>query len=114
AAQNKPIRLRNENIATFPVEKTAAKGAAPAAEVTGLYLIQFTGPFQAGWEEQLRLLQVELVRYVPEDAFIARLNGTRLGALHQLAFVRWSGVYRPEHKVHAPLSALSKKKAVAE
>src|SRR5262249_4824203 len=53
------------------------------------------------WSTQLAALGVELIRYVPEDAFVARLDRTALDRLEALEFVRWVGPYRAEHKVHA-------------
>jgi len=103
AAQPKAIRLRNEMILTPEPAKQAA--AAPAAEdrapVSGLFLIQFTGPFQPAWQEELRVAGAQLLRYVPEDAFVARLDKVPLSGVKSLNFVRWVGEYRPDHKVHS-------------
>lgn len=68
--------------------------------MSGLFLIQFEDSLQAEWREQLSALGVELLRYVPDDAFIAQFNHVRPGQVRQLDFVRWVGDYRPEHKLH--------------
>jgi hypothetical protein len=113
----KAIRLRNDHILTLPgrgnrgsvaaagagaASPTAAAGAAGAASgrrVSGLYLIQFEGRLEATGREQLRTLGLELLRYVPDDAFVARLGNASLDQVESLSFVRWVGEYRPEHKV---------------
>ena len=68
--------------------------------MSGLFLIQFTGRFDPAWREVLAAQRVELIRFVPEDAFVARLRGVRLEDLRMLPFVQWVGEFRPEHKIH--------------
>lgn len=99
--QSKPIRLRNETINTAPISTRTATVQTLAADtpVSGLYLVQLTDRLQVAWRDQLRGLGVELIRFVPEDAFIARFSGTRLRQVSSLPFVRWVGPYRPELKV---------------
>ncbi|MBE0545418.1 MAG: S8 family serine peptidase [Verrucomicrobia bacterium] len=98
------IRLRNEVITPeAPMAATAALAAAPEPAVSGLFLIQFTDSPQSAWREQLRGLGVELLHYVPEQAFVVKLEGARPGVLRQLGFVRWVGKYRPEYKLHRSL-----------
>jgi hypothetical protein len=70
-----------------------------------LFLVQFEDRLQPAWRAELRLHRTELLRYVPEDAFVARLDGARLSELRALPFVRWVGPYRPDHKVHRALTA---------
>ncbi len=110
-AQHKVIRLRNEFINTSPPARGAAarsgQGFSPAA--SGLYLIQFTEPFDPAWRAELQGRNVELLRYVPEDAFVARLNGARLDDLASLPYVQWIGAYRPGHKIEASLLASARR-----
>ncbi len=104
-AQTRHIRLRNETIATERPQANQARGAArtPEPSLAGLVIVQFDGPVQAGWREQLRLMQVELLHYVPDDAFVARVRGGNGAALRQLPFVRWAGPYQAAHKLHSGL-----------
>src|SRR5437868_11057310 len=75
SAAEKTIRLRNETIVT--PEKVSARLQAQAVEspVTGLYLVQFEGPFQAEWKDLLAVAHGTLIRPVPEDAFVVKLAG---------------------------------------
>jgi hypothetical protein len=103
-ARDRAIHLRNETI--VPPESTEARKAAVPNDdkpASGLFLIQFDGPIQSAWRDQLQALGVDLLSYIPQDAFIARLNSTPPGQIRQFAFVRWVGAYRPEHKVHRKL-----------
>jgi hypothetical protein len=115
-AQDKVIRLRNEQITTAPPNRAQVFRAAqqPAPPVSGLFLIQFTERFNPAWREELRARQAELLRYVPDDAFVARLSGARLEELRALPFVQWVGEYRPEHKLHGPLRELARARNATE
>lgn len=107
-AQNKVIRLRNEQIQTVPPDQTVLRAAqAPSNPVSGLYLVQFTGAFDPSWKEPLAAVKVDLLRYVPEDAYVVRLQETPIEIVRNLPFVQWIGPYRPEHKLHGVLQSLS-------
>ena len=112
-AQTKSIKLRNEGISTPPKSQRAAdaqrKGGDRAG--SGLFVIQFEGRMQPEWREQLHGMGVELLRYVPEDAFVARFDDVQSGQVEALDFVRWVGEYRPEHKVHEKVRERAKTKA---
>src|SRR5882762_6442729 len=68
----KSIRLRNPVVP----EKSAAKSAAITGKFTGnvpgsgLYLIQFREALTPASRDQLSAAGIELLRYVPDDAFI--------------------------------------------
>lgn len=89
----KPIRLRN-----FDRTQSAAK-ALSSAPASGLFVLQFRDPVQPQWREQLRAMGVELLHYVPDDAFVARLKDVSQTSVQALEFVQFVGDYRPEHKV---------------
>lgn len=98
------VRLRNETIHPPSKVARAAPHPAPAAPpANGLYLIQFTGPVRPEWRATLRGIGAHLLRYVPENAFVADLENVPLGVVEGLEFVRWVGEYQPRHKVHADL-----------
>lgn len=93
------IRLRNELIGT---PEPAAKALAVVVNqpvVSGLYIVQFNDRFKPEWRAQLAGMGVDLLWYVPDDAFVARLQDCRLEQIRALVYVRWVGEYRPEHKI---------------
>jgi len=96
-AQAKPIKLRNQVI------EPEKQGQNANEKDHGLFLIQFSGPTQPDWRDQLIKLGVDLLQYVPQDAFIVRLKNVPHGQVRQLPFVVWLGPYRAEHKIHGPL-----------
>jgi hypothetical protein len=110
AGQPKRIRLRNETIITPPrtnlVEMTQSLAAQTSA--SGLFLLQFDGALNLGARAQLRAIGVELLKYVPDDACIAKFNNVTPDSMRALDFVRWVGPYRPDHKVHPRLAAAAR------
>jgi hypothetical protein len=102
-AQEKRIHLRNESISTHPRTATTLQPQSASTNSSGLFLVQFADRLQPAWREQLRQMRVELLRYVPDDAFLARFEGVDLAQVTQLSFVQWFGPYRPEHKIDARL-----------
>src|SRR5689334_10264444 len=100
AAQQKEIRLRNEKIVTLPKSGRTATPLAVQSPLNGLFLLQFEGQLQPSWRAELKNAGVELLKYVPEDAFIARFTNTSATTIQALNFVRWVGPYRPDHKIH--------------
>lgn len=111
-AGEKSIRLRNETIVT-PARSAAqplqAQSVGPA--VNGLYLVQFEEGFRAEWTAALTNERVQLVRAIPEDAFVVKITQGRLSQVKELPFVRWVGKYKPEHKVHSALTQTLKEAA---
>jgi len=110
AAQAKPIRLRNEIIPTEASAQGTAKAASalPQSPVSGLVLVQVAGAMTPSWQAELRSLGVELLKYVPDDAFITKFNNVPTDKIRALGFVRWVGPYRPDHKIHPRLAAAAR------
>jgi hypothetical protein len=115
-AQSKAIKLRNETIHTLPRGPFQGQGrnqtiTGPALNLSNgpgdqragsrLYLVQLEGPMRSDWATKLQTAGLTLLRYVPDDAFIARLDRATADQVSGLPFVRWVGPYKPEHKVHA-------------
>ena len=100
------IRLRTETIPT-PPRSAQARSAVPdpsEAAVSGLYLIQFQSAPDPALREAFLTRGVELLHYVPDDAFVARLSGVTLSSLRGEPGVRWVGPYEPRHKMDPRLA----------
>jgi hypothetical protein len=100
-AQAKPIWLRNRIIA--PAKTQGLTAASSAQPVSGLFIVQFTGALEPGQRSQLAGLGVHLLRYVPEDSFVARFRGARPDLVRALPFVEWVEEYGPDLKTHPSL-----------
>jgi hypothetical protein len=107
-SQTKQIRLRTGVITTVPAAQTAvaAARAQPQAPVSGLFLVQFENQIQPVDRAALRALGVELVKYVPDDTFIARFNNVSADSVRALSSVRWVGPYAADYKIHPGLAAM--------
>lgn len=113
-AAPKIIHLRNKSIVTEKAHgKTTASTAADARPVSGLFLIQFTGTLQADWRGELQREDIKLLRYVPDDAFIARLKNASVAQIQSLPFVQSVEPYRAEYKIHSSLKAQADQRGVA-
>jgi subtilase family protein/thrombospondin type 3 repeat protein len=107
AGQTKPIRLRTETILTPPKANAKRVQSPPTqAPASGLFLVQFDAALTAAQRDQLRSAGVNLLKYLPEDAFIARFSQVTPAQIQTMNFVRWVGPYRPDHKIHPRLAAV--------
>ena len=109
----KSIRLRNEVIETSSGTNRAMMAAARRAQaaVSGLFLIQFNGPLEMARRVELRKAGVELIQYVPDDAFIAKFKNVSLASVGAMNFVTWVGPYRSEYKIHPRLAVVAQRAA---
>ena len=118
SSQTKEIRLRTGTITTAPASGSATPTLAAAAQTraqvqalaSGLYLVQFENQIQPADRAALQAMGVELVKYVPDDAFIARFNNVSPEAVRGLNSVRWVGPYAADYKIH-PRLALAMREA---
>jgi subtilisin family serine protease len=88
--------LQGEPFIPAPLQSTREHTGGTGA---GTYLLQFNGPVREEWKTQVEAAGARLYGYVPEHAFIARLDGDALQAVKRLASVRWVGPYRPAYRV---------------
>jgi len=109
-AEGKVIRLRNETIDTTTPENRAVRAAVAKniLQQSGLFLIQFDAPPTPAERQQLRAEGIELIKYVPDDAYIAKLKNISPATVTANPHVTWIGKYRPEHKVHPRLTEIAK------
>ncbi|HTD88258.1 MAG TPA: S8 family serine peptidase, partial [Candidatus Binatia bacterium] len=103
SAHGKPIKLRTGHIEPHRQPPPQARGQQRAEE--GLYLIQLRDNPPPAWRPQVQQLGVQLLHYVPDDTFIARVPPEAVARVNALAFVEWIGEYSPEYKVHPRLAA---------
>ena len=86
-----PVTLRQ---AAAAVTRTASFAGQRA------HLLQFTGPIQPDWHAALRQTGVQILNYLPDNAYLVYGDAAALARAQSLPAVRWHGAYRAEHKVH--------------
>ncbi len=108
-SQNREIHLRTETISTPPPSLVArAQTPAATAPTSGLFLVQFNSAVDPAWRAQLKSAGVELLKYVPDDAFITKFNNVAPDTVRSMSYVRWVGAYRADHKIHPRLAAFAR------
>ena len=69
------------------------------AAQAGLYLLQFNGPVQDDWKQQLLSAGAQLGPYIPQYAFVVKMDPAALALVQGLSFVRWVGPFQPGYKL---------------
>lgn len=82
-----------------------APGLAPGerAGQRGYYIVQFRGPVQQAWKELVAARGVELIEYLPDFAFKARMTPAEARQVAALADVGWVGAFQPAYKLSPSL-----------
>jgi uncharacterized repeat protein (TIGR01451 family) len=72
-----------------------------AEAASGVYIVQFGGPVRPGWKQALLDAGGQLGDYVPDYAFLARLDAAARERVQAMPFVRWVGPFEPAYKLAA-------------
>ncbi|HEU5098888.1 MAG TPA: S8 family serine peptidase [Roseiflexaceae bacterium] len=101
-----PIRLGRvtfDPLAGEPALAQALRSTEKAGPNT--FLLQFSGPVQEAWKVAAAQAGAHLYGYIPEHAFVARIDGAALPAVRALPFVRWVGLYHPAYRLDTALDS---------
>lgn len=105
-----PLRL---TAGTFDPLRDAGPGRASAAlqfsaypgDGAGYYLVQFQGPIAESDVESLEAAGAEVFDYIPDFAFIIKMDSATRATVERQAQVRWVGVYQPAYRMTPDLLA---------
>lgn len=80
------------------------------ADTSRLRLIQFIGPVKQAWLEELEASGLEVIAYVPNNAYLVRGDGGARSRLMRSqsggeSFIQWEGSFLNEYKIHPRLIA---------
>ncbi|MCL6451482.1 MAG: S8 family serine peptidase [Acetobacteraceae bacterium] len=64
----------------------------------GYYLVQFIGPIKAEWRERLAAVG-EIAYYIPEYAYLVKLDAAARAEVSGWREVRWVGAYHPAYRL---------------
>ena len=68
-----------------------------------LCLVQFAGlPTQAG-RDAIQEAGGQIIKYMPHDAYVVRMNASQRAAVNALGMVRWVGEYHPAYRLEPAL-----------
>lgn len=82
-----------------PLPADLRSPGAPGAG--GYYLVQFTGPIEERWKEDLAALGGRIHAYLPSYAFLVYLPADAAARAERLPAVGWIGAYHPAYKLSA-------------
>ncbi len=103
SAASQPIQLKGESFT--PEESRPAIQSFSVQSYTEDYmLLQFRGPTKQEYREVISEEGVEFISYIPENAWLVRLNGRKNDVISEKK-VRFLGPYRPEYKISPELES---------
>jgi hypothetical protein len=70
----------------------------------GYYIVQFDGPIRTRQKKKLAKLGVQVLDYLPNFAFIVKMNGATRTAVESMQQVRWVGIYQPAYRLEPALA----------
>ncbi|MCW5852024.1 MAG: hypothetical protein KIT87_18265 [Anaerolineae bacterium] len=102
-SQGAAIRLR---AATFVPTQGQAPNIPPGLAIAGYpegqkgyYIVQFVGPVEPAWKDEVTAEGGELLEYVPDFAFKVKMNPGQARKVEQLDSVAWVGLFHPAYKL---------------
>ena len=105
------ILLKNAHINTddaIAAMKVQSASAGPDGEY---YLIQFDGHVTAEYKKAVEAEGAILHGYIPNNAYLAKINDSDYAEVSSLPFVKWIGPYLPGYKI---MPSLQSKTGVVE
>ncbi|MEZ4869434.1 MAG: Ig-like domain-containing protein [Caldilineaceae bacterium] len=106
-----PIRLKAGILTPGEADNVVAASGLTingyAAGQRGYYIVQFHGPVQQSWKEQVSATGAQLLGYLPDYAFKVRMTPEQAAQVGKLADVNWVGLFQPAYKLAPQMSAAS-------
>jgi subtilisin-like proprotein convertase family protein len=95
------IELRSGALDTNQASPAVAGLAALEPQ---LWLVQFVGPIKQEWLDRLAKLGIEVVIYMPSNAYVIWANSNQLGQVAKQVNsgnteLQWSGPYKPDYRL---------------
>lgn len=86
----------NGELPNIPARLTRA---LPAVGQKGYYIVQFSGPVEQAWKDRLANAGVELLDYIPDNAFKVRMTPTQARVISRLSSIAWVGAFEPAYAI---------------
>jgi PKD repeat protein len=98
------IKLNAEVLDTTFAQTQTLRKPVRSDDGLRLHLIQFAGPVKPEWRQALERTGVQVVAYIPQNAFLIFGKGSTLVKMQAWAaasaFVQWEGPYLDSYKIH--------------
>ncbi len=72
-------------------------------ETSNYYIIQCKGPILKEWKTELKNSGIQILGYVPDYAYIVRMDSYQKELLSSKSFINWIGLWHPAYKIHPEL-----------
>ena len=101
------ILLKNAQFDTKATKLTiSASGISQyPSDMEGYYIVQFTSYIHEDWKMAVRDTGAVIFDYVPNNAFIVRMNASVKSKVEALQTVQWVGIYEPAYRINPVLQA---------
>ncbi|MEO0126116.1 MAG: S8 family serine peptidase [candidate division WOR-3 bacterium] len=71
------------------------------------YIIQFKGPILKEWKQELKNIGAQVIGYLPDYAYIVRMDKIQKQMINQKSFINWIGLWHPAYKIHPDLRVIT-------
>ena len=68
------------------------------------YIVQFKGPIEGQWKAKVKDVGGAFFDYLPNNAFIVKMDGDILDTVKGFPEIKWIGLYQPDYKVGPQLT----------
>jgi len=83
----------------LPASNAALHLAQYPGKGVGYYIVQLAGPVTLSDVDALETAGLELFDYLPDFAFIVKMDAAQQAVVEALPAVRWSGIYQPAYRI---------------
>ena len=108
ASAGGPARMHSIKMKTAEVDTSGPNlsifSAGKQSAGSHFYIVQFSGPVQEDWKQRITDYGAKFFGYLPEDAFIVKMDASTASVVSADHSVTWVGPYKPEFKL-APKKA---------
>jgi len=75
------------------------------SDVDGYYIVQFSGYIREEWKQAVSDTGAVIFDYVPNNAFVVRMDPAEKSLVESLDEVQWIGLYHPSYRISPALSS---------
>lgn len=98
------LEIRLQQARFDPVEDgmtvlPALARATVGADGSAYRIVQFEGPLRQAWREALARQGATILEYIPDFAYLVKVEASRSAALAELDGVRWTGPFAPAFRL---------------
>ena len=75
------------------------------SDVEGYYIVQFSGYIREEWKQAVSDTGAVIFDYVPNNAFVVRMDPVEKSRVESLDEVQWIGIFQPSYRISPALSS---------